>query len=76
MFNKLMLLHGAFGSPWPKGTKAKRLGMLRRHRLAQVRLFNAITNFVNLHPTQPLDWDNFAKDAAVSVTVAQDLYYG
>lgn len=65
----------AFGALWPKGTKAARLAIIRRHRLVQVRLFNRITSFVQRHPTEPIDWETLAGDEGVSKTVAQDLYY-
>ncbi|MDB5871804.1 MAG: hypothetical protein JWQ07_1246 [Ramlibacter sp.] len=65
----------AFGAFWPKGTKAARLATIRRHRLVQVRLFNKLTSFVQMNPTEPIDWETLAHEEGVSRTVAQDLYY-
>lgn len=67
----------AFGAPWPKGIKRSHLARARQRYLARVIVFNAVTQFVQMHPDAPLDpeWDRIAREARVSRTLAQELYY-
>jgi ribulose 1,5-bisphosphate carboxylase large subunit-like protein len=67
----------AFGAPWPKGIKRSHLARKRQRDLAKHIVFNAVTQFVMMHPDSPLDpeWDRIACEAGVSKSLAQDLYY-
>jgi hypothetical protein len=67
----------AFGLPWPKGIKRSHLARKRHRYVARLAVFNAVTDFVRSNPAAPLDpeWDRIAREAGVSKSVAQDLYY-
>jgi hypothetical protein len=67
----------AFDRPWPKGKKSSHLARERHRWLARFKVFNLVTTFVKMHPNLPLDpeWERIAREAGVSTTLAQDLYY-